>query len=258
VEDVAWCIVTYDISQKQWRTYADITDEMIAKARQSKEYCHYINIGYSSNIFKEGNNIFFHVHASSIGGTFWGRTIKLDLNTGVFTNCGDSVLSGHYPSTYIQYGWNNRFGYYVCRSRSHVDTIQYIKSSKNQQNPSQQYNIDMFGLVNGSQFYTLTLPCAGSVGLVAYLQQTPLFLGGYFTIVPSQELALYPNSTNYVWLERSQDDYTKVIVTVNKTAPTSSNYDGFYKIPIAVIGTDSEGPISTAYYHYENYKNRAV
>jgi hypothetical protein len=53
--------------------------------------------------------------------------------------------------------------------------------------------------------YSMTLPTSGSMGLIAFIQSFPIYLGGYYSVINSQEIYLKSNSVNYIYAERDSE-----------------------------------------------------
>ena len=99
---------------------------------------------------------------------------------------------------------------------------------------------------NGNVYY---MYLQASQGLVCYVPSIPIFLGGYFSVIETPiEVELYPNCTNYVYLERDPNDRTKILATVFKYMLSSEGNREFSRILCASIVTDDSKPISTKYY----------
>lgn len=123
----------------------------------------------------------------------------------------------------------------------------YVQYSKN--------SADEAILGNGEckKFY---LDTEGSVGLIAYLQSIPIYLGGYYSIADSAEIYLKPNKDNYIYLVRDPDDYTKVDTEVY-TSPLSDldakNDLDFSRILVAKITTNDKQATSQVDYLIDHY-----
>ena len=73
--------------------------------------------------------------------------------------------------------------------------------------------------------YNIDIISSGSIGRSCTTSPTPVFLGGYYSLVPAKEIALYDNATNYVYLHRDPLNRLEVIWEVY-TEPLG-------KVPIA-------------------------
>lgn len=172
---------------------------------------------------------------------WWNAKIKLNSDNSSVTYAGSipGYLTWHGNCSTI--GWNSEYGYYATIADWNYA---YIFSSDNEDN----------AFCRTGTMYKIS--CKGSLGLIAYLQPTPIFLGGYFSIVAAQEIYLKANSDNYIYLSRDDNDYTKVNVELydhmldSKDKSLSIN---FSRILISKILTDNIGPISQEYYPVDYY-----
>lgn len=100
----------------------------------------------------------------------------------------------------------------------------------------------------GGSYYTVSFGLSGSSGLIAYLQDTPIFLGGYYSVVPAQEVYLHANSDNYIYLVRNRYDRSKVSVEVRKKIMGVPGENAFNRVLIAKVTTDAANPVSQVNY----------
>lgn len=100
----------------------------------------------------------------------------------------------------------------------------------------------------GGSYYTVSFGLSGSSGLIAYLQDTPIFLGGYYSVVPAQEVYLHTNSDNYIYLVRNRYDRSKVSVEVRKKIMGVPGENAFNRVLIAKVTTDAANPVSQVNY----------
>ena len=132
----------------------------------------------------------------------------------VFTKSGSNWNATKIPQLSTSwencvFGYNSKFGYCVgCQNTTMGDA--WVKSSK-----------DIWGtgvektqtqMIGGGQYYYIEVISSGSVGLVCTIGATPIFLGGYYSLLPAQEIALYDNATNYVYIHR--DPNNRLLATV--------------------------------------------
>ena len=88
-----------------------------------------------------------------------------------------------------------------------------------------------------------------ATGLISYIPNIPLFLGGYFSILDEVlPVTLQPNATNYIYLERDKTDRNKLIASSSLLKDMEEGQPQFSKILLAKIVTNEDSPISTEYY----------
>lgn len=142
---------------------------------------------------------------------------------------------------YLSYDAN--FGYCIGAGLSF--TSAGIHCSKDYVNGGTQKTVDEF---YGGSYYTVSFGLSGSSGLIAYLQDTPIFLGGYYSVVPAQEVYLHANSDNYIYLVRNRYDRSKVSVEVRKKVMGVPGENAFNRVLIAKVTTDAANPVSQVNY----------
>ena len=249
-------MVGYTISTRKWTLYNNITQSMIDQSIASIKAIgdDFISGNYLlTNLFKEGNSIWFDMGFQYVGGHGSNTIEELNLSTGVWTSHSKPVMSGHYMGMDYFIGWNNKFHYYATQSRGDGTTQAWIHSSKNSATGADYGGTFQSFIEQGTSHHTLTFNASGAIGLTAYLQATPIFLGGYFTLLPMSEVSLYANATNYIYLQRNSSDYKKIDIIVRTSA---MSVDNFNTIHVATIKTNADAPITTTYNHINYYSNR--
>ena len=152
-------------------------------------------------------------------------------------------------------GWNQTYNYFICNSPVTFYSSG-IASSKNATLGSTVYTKDEF--YTGGKGYQETYGLAGSIGLVCTIPATPIFLGGYYSIIPATEVSLYDNATNYIYLHRDPDDRTNVFIECytepisklpkTSTGDTYSDSSQFARVIVAEIETSAGYPIKQTIY----------
>ena len=151
-------------------------------------------------------------------------------------------------------GWNQTYNYFICNSPDAFYSSG-IASSKNKLLGDKVYTKEEF---YGGKTYQETYGLAGSIGLVCTIPATPIFLGGYFSIVPATEVPLYDNTTNYIYLHRDPDDRTNVFIECytepisklpkTSTGDTYSDSSQFGRVIVAEIETSAGYPVKQTIY----------
>lgn len=142
------------------------------------------------------------------------------------------------PSTYDSNSW-------VENNKAMVTQKKIINDDT--QNNGVDYSDEDF-LFNAKGYkYSWFLQSA--TGLIAYIPNIPLFLGGYFSILDEAlPVTLQPNATNYIYLERDKTDRNKLIASSSLLKDMEEGQPQFSKILLAKIVTNEDSPISTEYY----------
>ena len=145
----------------------------------------------------------------------------------LFTKSGSNWTATKIPQLsqtwqYGKFGYDTKFGYFAC-SQSSLYANARIYSSKDIYGTGAEKTYDQ--MFKSGQKYYIDIISSGSIGLSCTTSPTPVFLGGYYSLVPAKEIALYDNATNYVYLHRDPLNRLEVIWEVY-TEPLG-------KVPIA-------------------------
>lgn len=103
-------------------------------------------------------------------------------------------------------------------------------------------------VLNGA-CYAISFGVSSASGLVAYLSEMPIFLGGYFSVCDAREITLMPNSDNYIYLSRDRVDRQKINIYVKNKQFGQDGETAFNRILVARIRTNSANAIETQYYN---------
>lgn len=88
-----------------------------------------------------------------------------------------------------------------------------------------------------------------SQGLVCYIPNIPIFLGGYFSVIENPiQVILKANSKNYIYLERDPSNRKNIIATSSTDLTITEGSKQFSKICVACVTTDDANPIDVQYY----------
>ncbi len=205
------------------------------------------NRGDSANNWNSGgcpvltNNgkLLCHIYVPVTGGTS-PYILEFNINTATATvHAWNKFAPTSIPYSGINSSWGISFGYsstlgYYCVISSNLLTAAYFVTSKNASGTGVELTEDQW--FNGSApRYQVAMTTEPAVGLFAYVQEYPIFLGGYYTKVPSTNLALSPNTTQYVYAEKTNVSRDSVDVTIS----TDIFPNSFSKVALAKIVTDS-------------------
>lgn len=142
------------------------------------------------------------------------------------------------------FGYSSTFGYYLW-SPNHEDYAAVIVSSRNVETGTtitEQQWID--GSVTRPQKFAST---QAATGLVAYMIEFPILLGGYVTTTPEVALALEPNAVNYIYVTKDPSDTTSVTTYVS----TQLTPPSFSRLLVAAVTTNATDVVSSLSYSYD-------
>jgi len=109
-----------------------------------------------------------------------------------------------------------------------------------------EYTVDEFLNGNCNQYY---MYLQSAQGLVCYIPNIPIFLGGYFSVIENPiEVILKANSKNYIYLERDPSNRKNIIATSSTDLTITEGSKQFSKICVACVTTDDANPIDVEYY----------
>jgi len=149
-----------------------------------------------------------------------------------------------------KFGYDTKFGYFAC-SQSSLYANARIYSSKDIYGTGAEKSYDQM-IKNGQKYY-IDIISSGSIGLSCTTSPTPVFLGGYYSLVPAKEITLFNNATNYIYLHRNPMDREDAIWEVHTEplgkVPMSagkpySDSSQFGRVLIATIKTQNGYPVS--------------
>lgn len=84
--------------------------------------------------------------------------------------------------------------------------------------------------------YEITMSASSAVGLIAYLSEYPIFIGGYYTKIPQTTVLLKPNADNYIFAIKGTGgrDDIKIVVYDSKLSNT------FSRVCVAKVTTSAD------------------
>lgn len=211
-------------------------------------------VNTSSNWFIDTDNSFyFRTYYSSLGGSGGSSVTRAIYNTSNSTISMEYITAGisssSYPSTFSTIGYSNKHGYFYGWCLSGYGQYNRIYCGKHPVTGTNSAST-MYDLLKNGKYNTLEFRCASAIGMASFIQDFVIFLGGYYNVVPAQEIALYPNATNYIYLYRSSNINDKVQVEV-RTSPITA--DGFNRILCSKIVTTDTGPRTQEDIRIKNY-----
>jgi len=236
-------IIKYDYNTQTWTEYKNISSYMeswytdVYNRRNAAVDVHY----NTTNTFIDINgNLYFSLRATTPGGTVVTYLITLNVETGeyMFNNLS---LASYWGNAFI--GWDKHLGYYACMGHGYglpQTGMIWSTRSLNSGNPEKTFQ----QLLNRTGYYQSRIGLSSAIGLVAYVQSYPIFLGGYFSQIETQEVALYADSLNYIYLVRDRSDRYKINIIVRKKIIGVVGENSFNRVLATKIVTDVANPIS--------------
>ena len=245
----AMLVISEDGSYKRVSMPQNIIDWYTAEASDRWPYVRNpADVNRTAFLDSDGRTVYYNTHEFYHGnGDYcfmgWKAVLSADLNS---VEACDSVGAGDGTWCGIEVlGWNKRFGYYRTCTRNRTGAL--IATS-----PTSALN----AINRAGDCKTYTINNNGSVGLIAYIQATPIYLGGYYSVLPATEVYLKANSDNYIYLSRDKLDYQKINVENYDHLLGAQNNDmgiNFSRILISKITTDNKGATSQEYFNIDYY-----
>jgi hypothetical protein len=156
------------------------------------------------------------------------------------TGAGSFTQPNGYPGS--SFGFSTAIGYYRAISSSNYDNIALV-SSRDVRGVGSELTEDQWFNATTTR-YQVYISAESSTGLVAYITECPLFIGGYYTTVPTQSVNLIASATNYVYITKNAGDRTSVTVSASTTELPSS----FNRVLAAKIVTSATKIVSQTNY----------
>lgn len=185
---------------------------------------------------------FFTIYDTTTNGTETRDCSNL-LPTGV-NNPGQYINFQSNSNMYRTFGYSTTFGYYhvVCNVEIYASAILSSRNVETGATITEQQWIDG-SVARPQKFATVE----AATGLVAYIVEYPIILGGYVVNTPEQPLGLAPNTVNYIYVSKDPSD----TLTVDAWASTTLMPSSFSRILVAAVTTNATDVVSTVQYSYD-------
>jgi Chaperone of endosialidase len=193
----------------------------------------------AGNCCLTGNGrLLFGFGVSHVGGTAW-YIAEFNVNTNTMTVHGDGKfnlsdsygsVSGYYGTSF---GFSSTFGYYCLESSGRQTSI-LISSSKDVTGRASEITEDEWFNGTGTRSY-IHISAEPTVGLSVYLKAYPLFIGGYYTVIPETVVAVEANKETYIYAEKDPVDRH----VVNISSSTDYQPSSFTKVVLGKVTTNS-------------------
>lgn len=147
------------------------------------------------------------------------------------------------------YGYSTVLGYFAAMATMTSSSTTFM-TSKDPRGVGAAFTEDQWFVGadgSGDLRYETFISCEAASGLVAYLSEYPIFLGGYYTKVPTTTLTLLPNAVNYIYATKVSSDRS----TVSVTSDTSVLPNSFARMKLAAVTTNATAIVSSEVYSFD-------
>ncbi len=212
-----------------------------------------------NNLITESGVFLCEVTVSTIGDTTT-HLVNYNTNNDTSVTVSPGIFNTHLPPTGLYdyagpspqyegmgcYGYSAKFGYFAFRSPLELSSTR-ILSSKDIRGVGAPITESAWYSNTGNSRYEIVISSTSSVGLIAYISEYPVFLGGYYTKIPRRAVALAPNSDNYIYAYKTSTNRTDVEILVSPERTSNS----FSKVCIAKITTNADKIIGSYVYSFD-------
>lgn len=221
----------------------------------------------NGSVFNAASGQWYNTLAVSIVAAAYDYPTRVNVNTLVYSNRDIldfiPVASGTDPhgqpgtgfrfnsDGVAAFGFSRELGMFHSRSIATQDAVA-VMSQKNLATGATFTEEQWW--TNRNQRFLKWMTTTPSVGLVAYLTDYPIFIGGYVCRSPGGPLELPASSTCYVILEKVIGDRTSVRQYISLVRPE----DSFSRVCIAEIVTDDLGIVSTRNFPMDEISGSAI
>lgn len=245
-------LLTYTKSTGVWKSYNDPTfypDSWNDRFRETFTFNKTYGFGATYS------NIFIDLDGAVYATVYFSRTdwavsglYKFVINGGTLTCTYVRNLGWGWGDQMISY--DKTFGYvlnlrYYDQSRGRIDSSKDYYGAGTEKTAAEFWS---------GQFYTSFIGLSSASGLVAYSQETPIFLGGYYSVIPAQEIVLEAESDNYVYLVRDRANRHNINVLIRKKMFGVKGETAFNRILATRIKTNAAESIEQEYYPLDPWK----
>lgn len=211
-------------------------------------------ISAKSALLTQNGRMFVHTTVRFVGDTTTAISV-VNVNTGAVEEIDSNRwLPVNANTNAPAYAWANSvqenattlsfstlFGYTAFKSPLDLTSMRLISSKR----PLSSNVLTEDEWYTGSKVRNETVvSTASSIGLIAYITEYPVFLGGYFTVIPNTQVSLKPNTVNYIYASKTATDRSTVVIFTNTERLT----DSFSQICIAKITTGSDRILNSYLY----------
>ena len=210
----------------------------------------------STSLLTENNRLIFEFYVLYVGyAMFYGVMYDTSNNTSTINQIPSPFNSkygngpGYYtyvsPYSGTAYGYNQYLGYYAISTAADYSSIRIV-CSKDITGGGAAITEDQW-FNNTATRYEMAITTESTVGLIAYLAAYPIFLGGYFTSIPTQSVTLTANAVNYIFATKSPANRTDIAITVRTTFLPNS----FSRVCLGAVTTNATGVVSSVSYAHQ-------
>lgn len=240
-----------------WRVLIrDIAKAQIDSSNSARGDLNYIGHINGENTLWTSSNVFLlNLSSQNPGGNpQWLLRIDTNTNSVVVTTPNhfatyDAGTETGYSYTGIDtafgtcYGFSRDYGYMAIRIARDYSSMRIISSTKPGAHEALTEK-EWLDVTKGvRQRYQTFASASSSTGLIAYVSEYPIFLGGYYSSIPQSEVVLQPNADNYIYAQWDAGTRS-VVVTTNTTRLNNT----FSRVCLAKVTTNADKVIGSVVY----------
>ena len=254
-------IASYNPSSNMWTKHKNIPQQLLTDYDNAfKENNSDITLCFMSHNFFIDSDDSFYLYAFTGHWELetYNRIWHCTYNNGTLSYDVFSRV-GLYAGDYCSFGWSPRYHYYMSQVGGTGNQFCWIYQTRDPKLSSLDKTTSFKTFLTDSNArYTNEFKCSSAIGLTVILQDTPIFIGGYFGILTSRQIVMNPNATNYIYFYRPQNkaEDTDIQVEVTTTPKSSNDVDGFYRLYIGSVKTDSNSILNVTFNEIKNYSNK--
>jgi len=242
-------ILEYDEDSNRFIEHRNMCDRWDAACVDSKnQLIGYAYIHPSSNMFIDiDNTIYMGMCGKLVGNETMPYLYRMiPQSDGTIIQESGFALGAIWAGTH-NIGWSSNFGYSASYAGSFTKAI--FATSKDYINGSGvEKTVDQWFSGN---YYSMYVGLAPSIGLVCYIQSTPIFLGGYYSVIEPQEIILQDNADNYIYLVRDRSNRVIIDIRVREKPLGVPGENAFNRVLASKITTDNGSIVSQIDYKIE-------
>ena len=240
------CFCTYAVSTGKWTVYNDYSKyspELVSYFASNWAVRKACSIDSSCVTFTDTDGTVSIMLYFNFGNWAHERMLTFDPSNGTVVG-GKTDYSDGWGQRVLN--WHPTYGY----------TVGYQDWSQSQK--GMRLGKDFYGGASAEKSradvfdgscYSVSFSVSSASGLVAYLSEMPIFLGGYFSVCAAREIPLKPDSDNFIYLSRDRVDRQKINIYVKDKQFGQDGETAFNRILVARIRTNSANAIETQYYN---------
>lgn len=182
------------------------------------------------------------IRTSNDGG-WWSCFLRIVPNEdGTISSVASNTTFGTGGFTDLSLSYDKTMGYTLNAETYDTANVATYTSRDYYGGNSKEYTLLQFmGMdTSGNGRYNIVTSLAASTGLIAFCQETPMFLGGYYSVLPAQQIILKDNQENHIYVVRDRNDRSKINISVkDKKFGSNTGENAFNRILASTITTSN-------------------